>query len=90
MNELTTGDDVVNGVEECKVCLFHTGIIGISISQQGICNICQTVEELKQEYGTGTSKGEEALSKIVTKIKKSNKCRYIISSVPYEFFILKL
>jgi hypothetical protein len=33
------------------------------------------VAELTQEYGTGTSKGEEALSKIITEIKNSSKAR---------------
>lgn len=75
MVELTTFNNFTSSEEECSVCLFHTGIIGISISKQGICNICQTVTELKEEYGTGTSKGEEALSRIITEIKKTRKTK---------------
>ncbi len=55
---------------ECAICLFNSGIDGISISDDGICNICLTVEKLKKEFGTGTKKGEDSLLSIVTQIKK--------------------
>jgi hypothetical protein len=75
MNIQSSAMEPDSRLEECSVCLFHTGIIGISISSLGICNICQTVIALKDEYGTGTTRGQEALSKIVEEIKKSSKKR---------------
>jgi hypothetical protein len=62
---------------ECTICLFHTGIDGIKISADGICNICLTIETLKEEFGTGTKKGQDYLLSIVTQIKRDGvKNRY--------------
>ena len=55
---------------ECTICLFNSGIDGISISDDGICNICLTVEKLKNDFGTGTKKGEDSLLTIINQIKR--------------------
>lgn len=55
---------------ECEVCLFDESITGISIAENGLCNVCVTVAHLKHDYGTGTKKGHDALMTLVNEIKK--------------------
>jgi len=53
----------------CKTCIYDDSISNITFDSQGVCNYCRQVEELKNEYGTGSVKGELALEKIISNIK---------------------
>lgn len=59
----------------CLKCIYDETISGISFDDQGICNYCQLIEDLKLKYQTGTEKGIEDFEKIVQKIRKSGKRR---------------
>lgn len=46
---------------------------GISFDEKGICNYCNQIEKLKEEYGTGGQKGEKNFKEIISRIKISGK-----------------
>jgi N-acetyl sugar amidotransferase len=66
-----TGKDLKRmGVQICTRCIFDSSLSGISFNQNGICNYCDQIENLKSQFKTGTSEGEAEFLKIVEKIKK--------------------
>ena len=69
-------------MQECKKCLYDESIGKISFDENGICNYCNQIEELKKQYGTGAEKGEIEIDKQIKLIKL--KTRRILRRV---FFI---
>jgi len=57
----------------CSRCIYDETVPGIRFDEQGVCNFCQTVEKLKEEYGTGKAKGEATLAEIISRIKRAGK-----------------
>lgn len=57
----------------CTRCIYDTSVPSISFDEKGVCNYCYTIENLKDEYGTGTAKGIEKLRIIVEEIKQKGK-----------------
>lgn len=57
----------------CSSCIYDETVPGISFDEQGICNYCRTIENLKKDYGTGTPEGEKKLLGIVQQIKEEGK-----------------
>lgn len=57
----------------CTKCIYDERVNGITFDEHGVCNYCQQIDQLKQEYGTGTSKGETQLAKIVNEIKSDGR-----------------
>ncbi len=64
---------MVNGKNRqiCSRCIYDETLSGISFDDDGVCNYCHTMEQLKEQYGTGTEKGERLLNEIIEKVKKS-------------------
>ena len=54
----------------CSRCIYDENVAGIHFDEEGVCNYCLQVEQLSKTYGTGQSKGQEKLSKILQEIKK--------------------
>ncbi len=57
----------------CSRCIYDDSISGISFDGQGVCNYCHQVEQLKQQFGTGSAKGEESMKKLIEDIKVAGK-----------------
>jgi len=45
----------------------------ISFDEDGVCNYCHQADELSKSYGTGTPAGEEALQRLIARIKMSGR-----------------
>lgn len=62
-----------NGKQICSRCIYDESVPAISFDEEGVCNYCQMVDDLKEEYQTGTSEGEARIDKIIETIKKAGK-----------------
>jgi len=57
----------------CKRCIYDSKVTGISFDSNGICNYCNQIDFLKEEYQTGQIEGENKLFEIINKLKKEGK-----------------
>jgi len=57
----------------CNRCIYDENTPGISFNEEGICNYCLMIDDLKKRYKTGTSEGEKKWLDIVEEIKKHGK-----------------
>ena len=75
LTERETNDAVekIRGKLVCSRCIYDESIPSITFDEEGICNYCRMVDELKAEYHTGTSEGERHLLEIVEQIKREGK-----------------
>jgi N-acetyl sugar amidotransferase len=64
---------ITNNLIICSRCIFDSNTPGIYFDEEQICNYCQQVYSLSEQYGTGTEKGEIALQSIIDEIKRSGK-----------------
>ena len=60
-------------VQICTRCIYDERVNGITFNNNGECNYCKQIDDLKAQYGTGTSIGEKALEAIVEDVKKAGK-----------------
>jgi len=61
------------GYKICKKCIYDNSVPSIVFDEKGICNYCKMTDDLIAEYGTGNSKGQELISKIIEEIKLTGK-----------------
>lgn len=54
----------------CTRCVYDSNTPAISFDENGVCNYCKMIDDLKEEYKTGTFEGEQTLIKIFDQIKK--------------------
>ncbi len=66
-------DSLKTDLKVCSKCIYDERVPSITFDENGVCNYCQQLEELKEEYGTGTKKGEEKFQEIVEEIKKAGR-----------------
>ncbi len=59
----------------CSRCIYDESIPEISFDEAGVCRYCHQVEDLAQQYGTGTPAGEARLRQIVGDIKAAGRGR---------------
>ncbi|OSZ82395.1 LPS biosynthesis protein [Chitinophagaceae bacterium IBVUCB1] len=57
----------------CSRCIYDEAVPNISFDEQGVCNYCKTMDQLQEEYKTGTQEGINAFLAIVEQIKKDGK-----------------
>ncbi|MFY4842755.1 N-acetyl sugar amidotransferase [Aliarcobacter butzleri] len=57
----------------CTRCIYDERVSYISFDENGVCNYCHQLENLKNDYGTATTKGEKQFIKIIEQIKKDGK-----------------
>jgi len=58
-------------VRICTRCIYDETVANISFNENGVCNYCQLVDDLKNQYGTGDEKGRIEFERIVNEIKKA-------------------
>lgn len=61
---------IQENVQLCTRCIFDSSLSGISFDNEGVCNYCRMVDSLKDQYGTGTKKGERLFESLIAQIKK--------------------
>ena len=57
----------------CTKCIYDERVSYISFDENGVCNYCHQLENLKNDYGTATTKGEKQFIEIIEQIKKDGK-----------------
>lgn len=57
----------------CSRCIYDERVSAITFNGQGVCNYCEQIDRLKQEYGTGTEVGQQKFSSIIESIKKEGR-----------------
>ena len=59
----------MNKLKICSKCIYDETVPSISFDDKGVCNYCHQMNELKNEFNTGTEIGEEKIDNIIKKIK---------------------
>jgi N-acetyl sugar amidotransferase len=57
----------------CTRCIYDSSTPGISFNKKGVCNYCLQVDNLLEEFGTGSEKGEKKLDEIILQMKRSGR-----------------
>ena len=57
----------------CTRCIYDESVPYITFDEDGVCNYCKQIDNLKEEYGTGSEKGEKKLESIISEIKYHGK-----------------
>lgn len=57
----------------CSRCIYDENTPSITFDEDGVCNYCKMVDNLKEEYKTGTPAGEASIDAIIEKIKLEGK-----------------
>lgn len=65
----------MKNIKICSRCIYDERVAGIYFNTKGICNYCLQVESLKEQYGTGESKGQAIFSAILDKITQSGRSK---------------
>lgn len=82
MSHLVISSDIDRaGLQICATCIYDERVPGIVFDAQGICNYCEQVEALKTQYGTGSTRGRQALDAILQDIRRDGRGR------PYDCII---
>ncbi len=58
-------------MKQCARCIFDESIPNITFDSLGVCNFCTQVDSLIEQYGTGTTKGEQMLGVILDDVRRS-------------------
>jgi N-acetyl sugar amidotransferase len=59
----------------CARCVYDDRTPGVSFDGEGICNYCRQVDQLAEQYGTGTPRGEATLHAIIEEIRRAGRGR---------------
>ena len=62
-----------NGMKICSKCIYDNNTPAITFDKEGVCNYCHMLEDIKKEYGTGSSRGEARIDEVIEDIKKAGK-----------------
>jgi N-acetyl sugar amidotransferase len=57
----------------CTRCIYDERTPSITFDENGVCNYCHMVDDLIEQYGTGTKKGEDEFKSIIENIKRSGR-----------------
>jgi N-acetyl sugar amidotransferase len=70
---LMTDDNQEAAIKICSRCIYDERVNGINFDDDGVCNFCHQVDQLKLEFGTGSSIGEAKLEHLIQEIKKAGR-----------------
>lgn len=62
-----------NKLKTCTKCIYDERVAYITFDEKGVCKYCHQINKLKNEYGTGSQKGEDKFLEIIDQIKKDGK-----------------
>lgn len=81
LNVVKPGLQTIDGKRICTRCIYDESVPAITFDEDGVCNYCHMVDNLKKQYHTATAEGEEEIDRIVEKIKREGKGK------PYDCII---
>jgi N-acetyl sugar amidotransferase len=61
------------GYKICSRCIYDTRVPKIIFDEKGVCNYCKMIDDLQEQYKTGTKEGEEHFQTILEEIKRNGK-----------------
>jgi len=64
---------IEEGSKICTTCIYDENVPAIKFDDEGICNYCGMIEDLKTQYKTATPEGEKDFFEIVEQIKKDGR-----------------
>jgi N-acetyl sugar amidotransferase len=62
-------------VRVCSRCIYDERVSAIRFDADGVCNYCHQTDQLIEQYGTGSDKGEADLAKIIEEIRRAGRGR---------------
>lgn len=71
--QLTKKRSLAADYKICSKCIYDNSVPSITFDEQGVCNYCKMVENLKVEYNTGNSDGEKMLQSIIDTLRQEGK-----------------
>jgi len=60
-------------VRVCSRCIYDERVASITFDEDGVCNYCHQVDNLKKEYGTAEPQGESKFKEIIEEIKRAGR-----------------
>jgi N-acetyl sugar amidotransferase len=57
----------------CSRCIYDERVSSIRFNAEGVCNYCQQVDSLVEQYGTGKPEGRRQLEQIIEEIKRDGR-----------------
>lgn len=57
----------------CSRCIYDERVPSISFDDNGVCNYCHQVDDMKEMFGTGTEKGKITLENTIEAIKRDGR-----------------
>lgn len=63
----------ISGLKICTRCIYDERVSGIVFDQDGVCNYCKMIDDLKAQYHTALPQGEKKLKEIIEQIKIDGK-----------------
>jgi hypothetical protein len=54
----------------CTRCIYDVNVPNMEFDEDGVCNYCRQVDDMKALFGTGLPKGAELLNNIIADIKR--------------------
>tara|TARA_R110002124_G_scaffold282450_1_gene457594 strand:+ start:13518 stop:14690 length:1173 start_codon:yes stop_codon:yes gene_type:complete len=67
------GFDLNPNRQVCTRCIYDDRVSAISFNQDGVCNYCEQLDGLVDQYGTGRPEGEAEFERILNEIKTAGK-----------------
>ena len=63
----------MSNLKICTNCIYDETTPSINFDDNGVCNYCLMIEQLVDEYGTGSEKGKKIFESILEEIKSHGK-----------------
>jgi N-acetyl sugar amidotransferase len=57
----------------CSKCIYDETVSKIQFDENGVCNYCKMIDNLKADYQTGAPEGERKMEQIIEEIKRKGK-----------------
>jgi len=67
------GYDEMSLMEICTRCIYDQLVPGIRFDEHGVCNYCHQIDDLKSQYGTGSSLGEQKFDQIISTVREAGR-----------------
>jgi len=62
-------------VRICNACIYDENTPGIKFDETGVCNYCHMIDNLKDQFKTGTKEGLSAFTNILSTIKRDGESK---------------
>lgn len=73
LNTISGKTIITSDTKTCATCIYDESVSAIEFDENGVCNYCRMLDDLQEQYQTGTPEGEAKFMQIVEKIKKAGK-----------------